>query len=55
MLVVFQAVQNILIAMAGKAEINSFVGKFVSLWHAGRNVSLNIESKAGKATVIIQL
>ena len=33
----------------------SFVGKFVSLWHSGRTVSLKVESKAGQVHVTLQL
>ena len=36
-------------------EINSFVGKFASLWKQGYNVNLNLESKAGKAQVTLSL
>ena len=41
--------------MAGIFELNSFVGKFVNLWQAGRNVSLKLDSQAGQASVTLQL
>ena len=41
--------------MAGLIELDSFVGKFVRLWQSGNDASLKVESKAGKATVILQL
>ena len=41
--------------MAELGEINSFMGKFVSLWQSGRNASLKVESKAGQAHVTLQL
>ena len=41
--------------MAGLIELDSFVGKFVRLWQSGSDASLKVESKAGKATVILQL
>ena len=36
-------------------EINSFVGKFSSLWKQGYNVSLNLEAQAGKVYVTLKL
>ena len=41
--------------MAGIFKMNSFVGKFVSLWKAGRNASLKLDSEAGKARLTLQL
>ena len=41
--------------MAGLIELDSFVGKFVRLWQSVSGASLKVESKAGKATVILQL
>ena len=41
--------------MAGLVEINSFVGKFVSLWQSGRDANLKLESKAGKAFVSLEV
>ena len=41
--------------MAGLVEINSFVGKFLSLWKAGRNASLQIVSAAGEATIKLEV
>ena len=41
--------------MAGLQELNSFIGKFVSLWKGGFEASLNIQSKAGKATMNLQV
>ena len=36
------------------SEIDSFVVKFKNLWHSGRNATLTIKSKAGKAEVTLQ-
>ena len=55
MLLFAASFSNILITIAGKAELTSFVGIFFSLWQVGRNTNLNIESKAGKVTVILKL
>ena len=52
---VFLAVSDSSATMAGLSEINSFMGKFVSLWQSGRNASLKVESKAGQAHVTLQL
>ena len=41
--------------MAGLVEINSFIGKFVSLWQSGRDANLKVESKAGKAFVSLEV
>ena len=41
--------------MAGIFEMNSFIGKFVNLWKAGRNASLKLDSEAGKASVTLKL
>ena len=41
--------------MAGLIELNTFVGKFVRLWQSGSDARLKIESKAGKASVTLQL
>ena len=41
--------------MAGLKEFHSFVGKFVSLWQNGIEASLHVDSKAGEATVSLQV
>ena len=41
--------------MAGLQELHSFVGKFVNLWKNGFEASLHVDSKAGKATVNLQV
>ena len=41
--------------MAGLQELNSFIGKFVSLWKGRFEASLNIQSKAGKASINLQV
>ena len=41
--------------MAGLVEINSFIGKFVSLWQSGRDANLKVESKAGKAFLSLEV
>ena len=41
--------------MAGLIELNTFVGKFVRLWQSGSDASLKVESKARKASLILQL
>ena len=35
-------------------EIDSFVAKFKTLWHAGLEASLNIEAENGKAYVTLK-
>ena len=35
--------------MASFGEVNSFVTKFLSLWHTGRDACLQIETQSGKA------
>ena len=37
------------------AEINSLVGKFLSLWYCGKDVTLKFQSKKGKAYVVMEL
>ena len=37
------------------AALHSFVGKFVSLWASGKDVTLRFNSKAGKANVTMEL
>ena len=37
--------------MVGLAELNSFVGKFVSLWRKGIDAKLVLETEGGKASV----
>ena len=37
------------------AEINSFIGKFTSLWQKGHDASLYMETQAGKAFVVLRL
>ena len=41
--------------MAQLFELNSFVGKFVNLWQTGKNATLKLESRAGQASVNLQL
>ena len=41
--------------MAGLDDMNNFVNKFVSLWKAGKNASLKVESKSGRASVMLEL
>ena len=41
--------------MAGLKELNSFLGKFVNLWQNGMEASLRIDSKAGKATINLEV
>ena len=41
--------------MAGLQELNSFIGKFVNLWKGGFEASLNIQSKAGKGSINLQV
>ena len=41
--------------MAGQSELDQFIRKFVSLWQSGWEVSLHMESRAGKAFVNLQL
>ena len=41
--------------MAGLQELNSFIGKFVSLWKGVFEASLNIQSKAGKDCINLQV
>ena len=41
--------------MAQLFELNSFVGKFVNLWQTGKNATLKLESRAGQASVHLQL
>ena len=42
-------------AMGSYAEMNSFVGKFESLWKSGRDASLMFETHAGQACVTLRL
>ena len=41
--------------MAGLKELNSFLGKIVNLWQNGLEASLGIDSKAGKATINLEV
>ena len=41
--------------MAGLDDMNNFVNKFVSLWKSGKNASLKVESKSGRASVMLEL
>ena len=41
--------------MAGLDDMNNFVSKFVSLWKAGKNASLKVESKSGRGSVMLEL
>ena len=41
--------------MASFQEVNSFVTKFLSLWHTGRDACLQIETQSGKAFVNLRL
>jgi hypothetical protein len=41
--------------MAGLRELNSFIGKFVSLWQAGHEANLHLNSIAGQAHVNLQV
>ena len=41
--------------MASIEQLNSFIGKFVSLWKTGQNVTLKLEAVAGKANVALEL
>ena len=41
--------------MAGLIDMNNFVSKFVSLWKGGKSASLRVESKSGRATVLLEL
>lgn len=41
--------------MAGLDDMNNFVTKFVSLWKSGKNASLKVESKSGRAVVMLEL
>lgn len=41
--------------MAHHFEIDNFVIKFKNLWSAGLDATLNIESNAGQAFVILKL
>ena len=41
--------------MASFSEVNSFVGKFVNLWKAGRDASLQLETHAGQACVVLRV
>ena len=36
-------------------EINSFIGKFTSLWQQGHDASLFMEAQAGKAYIVLRL
>jgi hypothetical protein len=41
--------------MASFGEVNSFVTKFLSLWHTGRDACLQIETQSGKAFVNLRV
>lgn len=41
--------------MAGLRELNSFIGKFVSLWQTGYEAHLHLNSLAGQAQVSLQV
>ena len=41
--------------MAGQEELDKFVKKFVSLWQAGFDATLHVESTAGNAVVNLQV
>jgi hypothetical protein len=41
--------------MAGLKELNSFLGKFVNLWQSGMEATLRIDSKAGQATINLEV
>ena len=41
--------------MAGLREFNSFVGKFINLWLSGLDADLRVSSKAGEATINLQV
>ena len=40
--------------MASIEQLNSFIGKFVSLWKTGQNAILKIEAVAGKAKIALE-
>ena len=42
-------------AMGSYAEMNSFFGKFASLWKSGNDASLMFETHAGQACVTLRL
>jgi hypothetical protein len=41
--------------MAGLEQLNSFIGKFVSLWQAGLDASLELKAFQGKASAHIHV
>ena len=41
--------------MASFSEVNSFVVKFMNLWHTGRDACLRLETQAGEACVTLRL
>jgi hypothetical protein len=41
--------------MAGLAELNSFVTKFLNLWQSGCDASLQLKTRGGKAKITLQL
>ena len=41
--------------MAGLEQLNSFIGKFVSLWQAGLDASLELKTFQGKASAHIHV
>ena len=41
--------------MSGLSELNSFVGKFVSLWKAGLDANLLVTTHAGEAKLTLEV